>query len=279
MTTLTFTACLGLTAHADVLETFNYDDGVLSNTATSGTGQQGNWGNFVFSGNVGGNSDLLISNSNLTAPSGYRYTPSNKRLRHDPADNLNGAGIFKLANDEAINFNSASTTYVSFLVRAFQNGSAQGFVGLVDGGGANIVRVGEGGGLGFLEIQSGTTTTDTRQMDSNGANTAGEDNLVVFKIETSELGVDTVSASFWDSATQTVSAEPTTWEITNSFSSTSTGVAVRIDLADGFSDLDSSVDEIRIGDSFAAVTNVPEPASLALIAAGGLLITGRRRSA
>lgn len=36
-------------------------------------------------------------------------------------------------------------------------------------------------------------------------------------------------------------------------------------------------DEVRVGDTFADVTPVPEPASLALLAAGGLLLCGRRR--
>ena len=115
-------------------------------------------------------------------------------------------------------------------------------------------------------------------MDTGSPNAVGTDNLVVLKITTSSVGNDSLSASFWTVGVDTLtSAEPTNWDVSTTIDSSLLASGINIRFDDGFSNLDVSFDEIRIGDSFAAVT-VPEPSSL--LAFGALVLAlgfGHRR--
>lgn len=278
------------TAQAAVLETFNYTGGtVVSNTATSGSGQQGNWGSFWFSNNTSGTgADMLFASGSLTAPSGYTLTPTNNRLAYDPADsNNNAAAIFEFADTSKLDFSADSMThYMSFLISAHNNNGASGRIAFQTDTGTTLFTIGElneanndpdNGKLG-IDV-SGSRNFSTGLMDTCGFNTSGTDNLVVLKISTSSAGVDTLSASFWTSGVDTVTGEPIIWDVTHSLSSSLVAAGLRFDVEDGFADLDVSFDEIRIGDSFLAVTGVPEPGTLALMGLGGLMVFARRRAA
>jgi hypothetical protein len=77
------------------------------------------------------------------------------------------------------------------------------------------------------------------------------------------------------------SSEPVTWDLQQSqtYSSARSSHANILALDTGGSPGRAIYDAIRLGDTYADVTNVPEPASLALIGLGGVLMLGRRRSA
>jgi len=267
------------TAQADVVETFDYTGGsVVGNTAATGTGLTGNWGNFWFSNNVSGSSDALFASGSLTAPTGYGFTPTNNRLAYDPADaNNNAAAFVELATAEKLDLSANGTYYVSFLIRAFNNGSTRAEINFQTDTGTTVFSIGEtGGGTGQLNL-NGTASADA--MDTGSANAIGTDNLVVLRIGANAAGNDTLDASFWTSGVDTVSSEPITWDVSTSIDSASLISGMDIRFEDGFANLDVSFDEIRIGDSFFAVTGVPEPGSGALMGLGGLLLMSRRRAA
>jgi len=264
--------------HANVVETFDYTTTAdLGSAAVTGTGQQGSFGNFWFANNVSGASDASIQSGSLTAPTGYGFTPTNNRLGYDEGGNLDAVAIFEFADGSKIDFASDGVHYLSFLIRAFDNNSTSAELLFQDDTGSTLFAVGEtSAGTGQLSV-NGALSAD--KMDTNGTNTSGVDNLVVLKIETSASGSDQLSASFWTSGVDTVTGEPVTWDVTSSIISGLTAAGFRIQIPDGFANLDASLDEIRIGDSFFAVTGVPEPGSLALMGLGGLLLMSRRRAA
>lgn len=274
----TLTLFAATSSQADVVETFNYDPTPnLMNAATTGIGQQGNYGNFWFANDVSGNSDASIQAGSLVAPTGYGFAPTNNRLGYDEGGNLDAAAFFEFAEASKIDFSLDAVHYMSFLIRAFDNGSTRAQFDFQTDTGASLFVVGETtAAAGELSL-NGVLSAD--KMDTNGTNASGMDNLVVLKIETSASSADLLSASFWTSGVDTLTGEPVTWDVTSSISSGLTAAGFRIDISDGFANLDSSLDEIRIGDSFAAVTSIPEPASAALVGLGVLALASRRRRA
>jgi hypothetical protein len=271
-------ATLASQAQITVIESFNYTPGAVGSTAATGTGLTGNWGNFWFNNNVSGSSDAAFISGSLTAPSGYGYTPSNNRLAYDPADsNNNSAAFVEFAPADKLDFGADATFYVSFLVRAFNNGSTRAELEFQTDTGVNVFTIGEtGAGTGQLNLNG---TASSGAMDTGSPNAIGTDNLVVLRIDALAAGNDTLSASFWTSGVDTISTEPGTWDVTTSISSSDlvSGIAARFE--DGFANLDVSFDELRIGSSFAAVTAVPEPSTYALLAgflALGLVMVRRR---
>lgn len=264
-------------ATAQVVETFNYSTTAdLGNPAATGTGQQGNYGTFWFSNNVGGSSDASIQTDSLTAPTGYGFTPTNNRLGYDEGGNLSAAAIFEFANASKIDFSTDGVHYMSFLIRAFDNGNTRAQIDFQDDTGASLFVIGEtSAGAGELSLNG---VLSSNKMDTNGTNTSGMDNLVVLKIETFAASNDLLSASFWTSGVDTLSTEPVIWDVTSNIASGLTAAGLRIDIDDGFANLDASIDEIRIGDSFSAVA-IPEPSALLLVGVAlGSLAIFRRKS-
>ncbi|GEM_PF-2854653 len=265
-------------AQASVIESFSYNTGVIGNTSASGTGLTNNWGNFVFSGNTGGSANLPIASGSYSAPSGYGFTPTGNRME-TAGTTFNEVAVVNLTAGNYLDFNSDSVVYVSFLLNAFRNGNTGSQLSFVSGDNASLIQLGELNSIdGFLGVTAGgSSSTSSGLMDAD-IDLVGTQNLAVFKITTSSTGNDTIEGSFWNSATGTVTGEPMAWDVTHSFSESGTGVALRIDTSDGFANLTSGVDEIRIGNSFSEVTAIPEPSTLMLLglALGSLGLFRRR---
>lgn len=258
-----------------LVETFNYPSGAdLGNQATTGTGQTGTWGNFVFAGSVGGSSNDFVTTGSLSAPTGYGFTPTGNRTTFSATGPGGGNGMFGLTSDNFINFDSDDTYYISFLESHTSSGFAfdsRAALQLRDNGNNTIATLG--------------MRSDTLTIDAGGSSVAssalddGVDRLMVFRIEADSVGNDIISASFFDVG-QTVGSEPVTWDIVlNSAAITGQAEFVNVFLganAGGGVSHTGEIDEIRFGATWGDV--VPEPTSAALLLGGLSLLAWRRRS-
>jgi len=128
-------------------------------------------------------------------------------------------------------------------------------------------------GIDLNAITYNAGAFDTRTNVSNISTTL--DNVIVLKFEFG--AADKVSTWFF-TEDQELS------EAVFNANALSTTATFDIDentlttLAVGITRAGNAYDEIRIGDSFADVTPIPEPASLALLGLGGLMMIRRRRA-
>ena len=276
LTTLTVVALTvsGVWAQS-LVETYNYASGApVGNQATTGTGQTGTWGNFVFGGGtIGGSSNNSVAAGSLSAPSGYAFTPSNNRATFPATGPAGGNGMFGVTSDNFINFDSDDTYYISFL----ESHSSSGFA--FDSRAALQLRDNGNNTLATLGMRS-----DTLTIDAGGSSVAsaalddGIDRLMVFRIDASSSGNDIISASFFD-AGGSVGNEPLVWDIVlNSVSLTGQAEFVNLfigsNAAFGVTHT-GELDEIRFGATWGDV--VPEPTSAALLFGGMSLLAWRRR--
>lgn len=163
----------------------------------------------------------------------------------------------------AINVETASTTYFSFLY------SVNGFDD-VDGGGLSFfsgtterVQV----GLGDLEtirvfdvpngVPAGVEST-TKSFDT----TNSEAIWIIGKITTA-AGADSIDLTFF-SGTDTVPASES-WLITNNMTIGANLDTIRFNSPSSSGNVPQRFDEFRMGESWADVTAVPEPATFAII--------------
>jgi hypothetical protein len=250
-----------LTLNAEVIETFNYNTGTLSGTAT-GTGLTGSW--------TAKNNVMQIISGSLSGVTGYTFTPTGNRLSY--AASTWGSATVGLASGNTIDFGSDSTTYFSFLAD-FGDASGVFQLSFLDGT-TSIGQVTDGNGSVLTVQLGGRWDTDTGS--SFPANTTF---LVVGKIETAandSLG-DTISASLF---TDVSGGEPVEWDAVRSSVITSGTVVDQLQIYGSGNDgtVNYQFDELRMGSTFESV--VPEPATMSLLASFGLLLMlfQRRRS-
>jgi hypothetical protein len=250
-----------MTLNAGVIETFNYDTGTLSGTAT-GTGLTGDW--------TAQNSVMQIISGSLSGVTGYTFTPTGNRLSY--AASTWGSATVGLATGNTIDFGSDSTTYFSFLAD-FGDASDVFQLGFFDGT-TSIGQVSDPTG-DKLTVQLGGRW-DTASGSSFPANTTF---LVVGKIETvaNDSLNDKISASFF---TDVSGGEPVAWDAVRNSVITSGTVVDQLQIYGSGNDgtVNYQFDELRMGSTFESV--VPEPATMSLLASFGLLLMlfQRRRS-
>jgi len=232
------------------------------------SGFAGNWGNSISGGVVSGApaSQHTLSSSSTglgTLPTAWNSTgftfPSND-LGLFPA---NGGGSSKLALDANIATNIDQTLYFSALLRS---GNTTDFIRFrleTGSGGSTGLEFGLGGG-NWLGSSSVAALADTTYF-------------LVGQIDTFASGADTLRYNVYSGSDALPTSAPTTFSFSTSGSNSGA--------IEGFSLFTRTVnggglDEIRIGDTYAAVAGVPEPSSamLAILAAGCLAFCRRRRS-
>ncbi|HEX7010839.1 MAG TPA: PEP-CTERM sorting domain-containing protein, partial [Phycisphaeraceae bacterium] len=168
---------------------------------------------------------------------------------------------------------ATQTIYLSVLFRrddATNGGGTENseYLRLDDASNVRVATVGQTSGEAFrLQLGSAIVETGIGSVD------IGADYLLIAKLTLNPAGTDDTLEAQLFTASDAIS-EPVTWQ--GSISSDLSSVATKFVVSQArFAEV-LAVDEIRIGDTFADVAAVPEPASLAALAALGLLTASRR---
>ncbi len=256
-----------------VIEPFNYSTGNIgSQTSTATNGNK--WGAVYYFGlKLDGYHDVV--SGSLSAPAGYGYTPT-----HNSLQGSNGDSIMDIVPAHQISFDADGVFYMSFLINVpnatTQNG-AGGWAGLSGESAASVLAIGEDPDDGITKGGLTVASFGHKTKSSTTFFQSGVDTLVVAKVTTvSGSGNDKVEVSLFPS-TGVLTAEPTTWDHTHNAPLYYTGQGLYFS-----SYSQTTFDEFRIGDSYAAVTNytpAPEPATAALLMPVLLLLRRGRRAA
>jgi|GEM_PF-1523546 len=263
------------TAHSQTLiENFNYTAGVLGTTAGTGSGESGNWGSTIAAGVVSGSAIGSAANYAFAAPTGYTNSVgANSYLAGGAAS---GNSLIKLSTP--IDLSVTQTKYMSFFINlGTVTNTANSFAGAylgTDAGGFNE--------FGFAKGSSGTTfgvqTSSGLATAGAPALTASTDYFVVLKLQTNVATTqDRLSAAIFTSSGN-VTTEPGSFNIVSTSGAGSNSTLTNLALRNGSGQTSFRMDNVIIGDTWAAVT-VPEPSTTVLLAGSltGLMLLRRRR--
>ncbi len=263
----------------------NYDpfaySGTTLNGQNGGTGWNGGW----FQTGSSPSDQLSDDGVSLTYPGTFESplsTPPTSGSRVDTGG-LNASSSRLLAQTIPLNVDG-TVAYVSALIRK----------NAANGGGVTTDNI----LLEFVDSSANRRwgvgiegTGDKPWLNANGSTTPasgpavtpGDTYFMVAKIVSSASSVDTAYLKVFGTgySSQVPVAEPTTWDatLTESTGAILDRIRVRIDSGNTAAAA-GEVDEIRIGDSWADVIGVPEPAS-GLLAIGAVVATtlaARRRT-
>lgn len=260
-------------ANAAVLATdvFDYSTGsTLGAQSAAGGGWATGWRS---SAGLAAESGATVSAGSLTAPAGYAPAPTGGSAIQAGLVAYRGLDVAS-----QIDLSIDKDYYISYLTeRTPVPTSAKSFSFQLQTGGVtggdNTVLVGTStGGDPFVALGSSGTVLEDLNLIGNGST-----DLWIIKIAASATSADQVFLKVYDSLLDTVdAAEPATWSVVsnselNSSTVTQLGFAIS-----GSATL--QIDEIRIGESWADVVPVPEPASASLLLFGMGLLAVRQRT-
>lgn len=262
---------------AQILEEFDYgDNSGTFVTGIAGDGGQG-WGDDW--AELKSEYDYVPGSLSYTV-SGYTNGDLGGRLK------LGGGGTNSITRPFASAFGAGSTVWGSFLLKSPSNGKFGGF---------NSLRLeinGDGGdSVGFRGVSNGDDGEDPPEpkVDGvlrariNGTNhdvaTAGQNvvNLLIFKLETDYSGTDD-RLTLW-----TNPAGPITDEASLGAGNAFDGVDIwgssigSVNLTGRWADGRSEFDSLRLSDVSLQQVLIPEPATLAVLALGGIAVLRRRK--
>ena len=232
-------------------ESFAYSTGDLNG--------QGGWS---------GSSNWDVESGNLAYPASCSLVASGNRATIN-----SGGGSVNRSLGATLDFDSQNTYYLSFLIRkdAIPETSNEYFwLSLRDSSSYKATM-----GIGSSEnVLLGSNTSGFSISSSTIAGST--DYLYVAKMVTASSGNEQYFATVYGPSETVPATEPTSWDVT--FSSTVTGTANSLRLETGSNGY-YTVDQIRIGTSWANVT-VPEPTTLVMLlglAGIGLMGCSRHR--
>ncbi len=253
-----------------VNESFNYSTGNLDGQ-NGGSGWNGGW---IAGSNTTPTYEVVTQD--IVPPVGYGTPIGNQAYIEPNATNDDAGGatpdIRRLLNSP-IDLDATQTLYFSMLIRredATDGGGTEHnfYLRLNDASGTFRAGVGHESNEAFRMAFNDATTKD---ISSTVTMDIGVDYLLVAKLVTNPGGgTDTFSASLFSGSDSL--AEPATWDL--SLSGDYTGVMAQFQIGTQRRAGRSYVDEIRIGTEYGDV--IPEPATLGLLAAAGLLLRPRR---
>ncbi len=272
-------------------ESYNYSPGTAFANTPTATTAAGFTGNFTFLGEdlniapgastIGsGSLGYTDSNSNALTVSNNQYQNGHGRL----LENLNTTGGGPFASYlEGVNLGANHTTlYISFAMQIGASPAGYNGFELFRGTSADSGRIasvniwtGHGSGNYFLTVGEGANGGNFGGSGTSDANLGFSNtsvNFFVLRLDFGAAGTDTLSIY----ANPLLATEP----------GAPTGQVSASDLS--FDRISNStfgggapqaVDEIRVGTTYASVTTVPEPSTMALLsmAAGAVATAGRRR--
>jgi hypothetical protein len=238
-------------------EGFSYPGGTNINGA-------GGAGSFGFVDNWQVSNDYSVASGSLPSPTGTLSTTGNSLSHPNP---VQGHVLRTLSSPLGA---PGTTAYFSFLLRpdgTLGQGVANGYFGIFL----------QGTGTSLFMGKPGTSAAANYDIESEGGGgpasssvspVVGQSVFIVVRA-TFTPGIDTFQL-YLNPAPG--APEPLSPNATKSDSDVGTLTQLGIDSGGAF-----SVDEIRIGSSFADVSPVPEPSSCALLT-GGLIVLARRRN-
>ena len=263
---------ISTTADAAVLasDAFDYSTGsTLGAQSAAGGGWATGWRS---SAGLAAESGATVLAGNLSAPAGYAPAPTGGSAIQAGLVAYRGLDVAS-----QIDLSVDKDYYISYLTErtpvpvSSRSFSFQLQTGGVTGGDL-VLNVGTStGGDPFVALGASGTVLEDLNLIGNGST-----DLWVIKIAASASSADQVFLKVYDSTLGTVdAAEPTTWSVVsnselNSSTATQLGFAIS-----GNATL--QIDEIRIGESWADVVPVPEPASASLMLLGMGLVAARQR--
>ena len=259
-------------------ESFNYATGPLVTTDKPGTANG-------FSTSAAWSTGATVDSGSLSYPASSSLTSSGNSLGVTNSlitlagsnNNTLGGGAYNSSFDFAMSgSNAGQTLYASYLVDPLATASSNGFAQLdLSGAGHSDWVIGIGSGGSFLLKTSANDSTSVAVTSGTTLATIGTTYLLVSKIVTQSSGVDTVYLNYYAPGDTVPTTEPTTWMLSETVTSTGTAIATGLTYQVGANASDD-IDEIKLGDSFASVTSVPEPPAVAYILLSVLFLAGAR---
>jgi hypothetical protein len=264
---------VALQAALVVNETFDYDTGAIDTTATTGTGLTGNWAaghtnGAAFTGSATG----AVGTGSIPAPTDYALASTNNKFSL-----TNGAAYAQLATPIASNVNQ--TFYTSFLLDLSADG-------MLEGSFFNVGFAATGAALHTDSLNFGKSSLLSANFGSTygGAFAAGsvvidaaKNYFVVMKVDFVVAGNDSLSIKIFESTDTVSGTETIAWDQVRTGAFADTVSLTALGFRTGSAQT-MAVDEIRIGDTWAAVA-IPEPSTLILLGLSlGAVVLFRRKS-
>jgi PEP-CTERM motif len=255
-----------------VSESFDYTAGPLSG-ANGGTGWNGAW----LTG-ASTTPTYSVVAQDITPPAGYGAPVGNQALINPNAANDDSGGAtpdIRRNLASSIDLDAAQTVYFSALVRREDQTNGGGtehstYLRFNSAAGANLV------GIGHSSTEDFRLALNNAASDSATVNfQIGINYLLVGKLTLNASGTNDVLEGSLFAPGDTLS-EPVAWD--HQTAADISGVISQLQIGTQRRAGKAFIDEIRIGTAFADVAVVPEPASVALLGLGGLIVaTGHRR--
>lgn len=243
--------------------------------ATTFMGQSGGSG---FTGNwySGGAASRPVLPGSLSYPNSVAYTPTGNSAQITTAGEFFANQSRNLDTSATLLANAGNSRYISFLLKSDGPSTNYSQFGLANQvGGNNSPRVTLGiNGTSFRLEASGASAAAGSSL-TFGTATLGTTYLFVGKIVNDGLGQSVASMNVYAPGAIVPSTEGTYQAVTSSFTS------FDINRIWGYQGTNSAitVDEFRIGDTYADVVAVPEPSTVGLVGMGALALATRRRRA
>ncbi len=277
-------ASFSCSVHAQIVaeETFDYP----ANSLLSATGSAPGWGtgwkaNTGLTTDLSATYDVFSGSLSSNAYTSQGLSPVGNQLR------LDGQTLKEMYRglSSPVSWDADSTFYLSTLVRWSGNSSS---------GASRINFILGDPNISFGFRGDGSTNNEMRLAVRNVGDVFGSTNyaaaaddgnreataftyMLVLKVDTVSSGNDVISLKLYEPNDTLPTTAPVTWDVVNDGVQTGSIDYIGFNSVVFFGGRTIGFDEFRIGNSFADVTAIPEPTSVALMIGSASLLFYRRR--